>query len=274
MDENKFSQLFSPGDKFTEPQAVRFVFALVGSLMSLLFLGVIGFILFEMYRDKVGHPLEFGDRPPPGFAPKTAEAPTHFTAEELAAQFRLVSPPDNTTWSADKPLTVLCRWQPLRRDISEPPLEPTLMIDGFTIPWSETFGRDVWFAHVRLTPGNHRIWVAGENREIEVAADVSAILPQQPDPLPMSHWHPESDDPQKCSLCHDSRDRSDVIPSANRHAELRLQVRSERCFQCHIAVDFEVSHRKLDRPVTRCGDCHALHGTTEPSALLRRDYRP
>ncbi|MDR3109187.1 MAG: cytochrome c3 family protein [Planctomycetaceae bacterium] len=270
MDEKTFSQIISPDTPIDEPRAFNVVALIFGWFMTIVILVGIGFISFEFYCASVGKPLNFGGYVPSGIG-NDVEQPVQYTAEEIISQFKIVSPAENVTLKLYENITIICRWSPLAPSMDRPQFEPKVLVDNVSVVWKYSFGYNIWVTTINFAQaGEHRIWVANENRTVNVISDLQQNEVTENDEFfPPLYKHRLCEDEKKCTVCHDTRSRDDFLASRDHYDEIAMTVRTERCFQCHIAVDFEFVHRSLNRPTLRCADCHSLHGTSESFSLLK-----
>ncbi len=79
-------------------------------------------------------------------------------------------------------------------------------------------------------------------------------------------WHsgPHAANDVSCAACHDSHSRKDAVLSTRTQADV--------CYTCHVAERNQF-HKPFAHPVRQgqlaCSDCHAPHGTTAESQLVK-----
>jgi hypothetical protein len=132
-----------------------------------------------------------------------------------------------------------------------------LVIDGRPQAW-EAFAPPVHVLRVSLDPGPHKLQVAGQTRELVVAAYNHD--PAAPRDWPVVRRHPINSEEERCGDCHQlSRRDSQIVLG-----ELKGQ---QACFECHHKAGFDAAHARLPGPLESCPSCHALHASSRKSFL-------
>lgn len=133
-----------------------------------------------------------------------------------------------------------------------------LRVDGQPQPW-EPFDPPLRVAKIGLAPGLHEIRVGERKLAFSVALNEEEHEGPKDWPVFRAHAIPAD---RRCDTCHETR------RNEGRVAVGALKPTATSCFACHLRDGFREVHSVSSDAVAKCGDCHALHGSTR-KALLR-----
>jgi len=245
------------------PDPLKNLGTVASVFFSVLFVGLIVFLCVDFSLDQLGRPIH-GALPSTEIGSQSREDDRPwrkrlFTAEEIQSQFRIVTPPDRSLITGHW-VPVLCRWTPLEPGMEGPPVQPQLFFDEALIPWTMSFGTDVWFARVQVGNGEHQLRLLGQDLTVFVHDSVPENSGDERN-RNLLVIHEGTDDPTRCGECHAVIQGKNDIIHTSRSLTIGPLRPSESCFACHKVETVEIRHSKhAELPGNDCATCHRLHG--------------
>ena len=271
---SKYTSLIPPNAPILEPpDPVKVIGAVVTVIVSLSLVAIIVFLIAEFLTDPGGGtPIQarlpsMETEDDPNDENNLSLRKPFPTAEEIQSQFRIVTPP-NLARIEGRWITVLCRWVPPKgSNEREPPVIPHLFCDNLLIPWTMTFGNDVWFARIKVSrTGKHHLRVLSQDLIVHVDDSGVENIRQGEKPRKPLIIHEGTDDPKRCGECHVIVESTSVPIHQRRGLTIGPLHPSEACFACHQPETVRERHSKLPEPAGNdCASCHRLHGQSRES---------
>ncbi|MDR2762038.1 MAG: cytochrome c3 family protein [Planctomycetaceae bacterium] len=294
MPRNEFTSIFLPSSPIPDPPDWRPFFYMIFQVMVILiFVSFIGFIIYEMAMDTIDKPIWEGGE---AIVKQQLTPPTD---EEIALQFRIISPLSNTRIRGGV-VTIICDWQPdsftqLRNSPTKlkPSYDPELLVDDQRVGWSERYDRS-WYVQVELKSGLHKLRVGSfvvefivesndGNRSEDILPgrvdkDLSLVDKRSDDDYKIKKalWqvvrtHEFVNDADKCDICHEIIADKDNSLTMMQRRTLRPVNNSSSCIGCHDKSKIHFSHGNKLEIWESCSKCHILHGTTvDKKGLLKK----
>ena len=260
----KFTSLIPPGTPVSDPtDPLKVIGAVASVFLSVLFLGLIIFLCVDFSLEQLGRPIH-GALPSTEAVDQSREDDRPwrkrlFTAEEIQSQFRIVAPPDRSLIVGNQ-VAVLCRWTPTEPGMEGPPIQPQLYFDEMLVPWTMSFGANVWFAQVKAESGEHRLRLLGKDLTVFVHDSVPTHSGGEKKRNQLI-IHEGTDDPARCGECHVVIQGKNDVVHKSRGLTIGPLRPAESCFSCHKTEAVEQRHSKLVKlPGNDCAVCHRLHG--------------